>query len=122
VHAGTPVHYTATAQFTARSGTGTRAQYLSDWKRLRSQIRKKYDKRNEVAHSDISKRGMDDASTLVRLLAFPTLTSGALGGNQKLLSIEHLRERIKLFEQLSGEISTFTDQVGGALPPPPISL
>jgi hypothetical protein len=26
VHAGTPIHYTATAQFTARSGTGTRDQ------------------------------------------------------------------------------------------------
>jgi len=59
---------------------------------------------------------------MVRVLAYPTLTTGALGGNQKLLSIEQLRERIKLFEQLSGEIVTFTDQVRAALPPLPISL
>ena len=100
----------------------TSPQYLSDWKRLRNQIRKKYDKRNEVAHCDISQRGMEDGSTMVRVLAYPTLTTGALGGNQKLLSIEQLRERIKLFEQLSGEIVTFTDQVRAALPPLPISL
>jgi hypothetical protein len=65
---------------------------------------------------------MEDGSTMVRVLAYPTLTTGALGGNQKLLSIEQLRERIKLFEQLSGEIVTFTDQVRAALLPLPISL
>jgi hypothetical protein len=36
----------------------TSPQQLLDWKMLKSKIRKKYDKRNEVARSDISRRGM----------------------------------------------------------------
>ena len=92
-------------------------QYLLDWGALRKKIRKKYDKRNEVAHSDISQRG-----TVVRLLAFPTLTTGALDGNQKLLNLDQLRDRRQMFERLSGEIVQFRDQVRAALPPLPISL
>jgi hypothetical protein len=95
--------------------------YLSEWKELRKKIRKKYDKRNEVAHSDITQRGMEDGSQMVRLLAFPTLTTGALGVNQTLLSIGQLRDRIKEFEKLSGEISAFRDQVRASLARPPKS-
>jgi hypothetical protein len=86
------------------------------WKKLRKKIRKGYDKRNQVAHSDVTQRGMEDGSQLVRLLPFPTLSTGSFASDQKSLNVEDLRERKREFEQLSGEIMKFREQIRAVTP------
>ncbi len=88
---------------------------LADWIPLRKRVRKKYDKRNEVAHSDITQTRAASGKQVVRLLAFPTLTTGALGGKQKLLDTDQLSERIAAFGDLSGEVMHFQRRVGVTL-------
>ena len=92
--------------------------YLVEWKPLRSKIRRKYDKRNEIAHSDIIHRGMEDGSQLVRLAPFPTITNTTF---KTLLSMDELRERNAIFEKLAGEINRFRDRIRAiqAIPPKP---
>jgi hypothetical protein len=85
---------------------------FSEWKTtLRKKIRKNYDKRNEVAHSDIEQTGMADGSQLVRLATFTTLTKGMLSSGQTLLSIDQLHARAEEFKKLSGEIVNFMGRV-----------
>ena len=99
-----------------------RAQHLLDWKKLRAKIRRKYTKRNEVAHSDVSQSMDKDGSTLVRLLAYPTLTTGGLDGNQTFLDVKQLRERTTVFDNLGGEIGVFRDRTRAVLTRLPKSL
>lgn len=98
-----------------------RTGFLNSWKTLRDKVGKRYKKRNEVAHSDIAQTGMQDGSQLVRLLVFPTLTTGVHGGPTKLLRLAELRDRRKSFERLSNEVISFRDQVRAAPAPPPKS-
>jgi hypothetical protein len=89
-------------------------EYLKEWTKLRDNIRKKYDKRNEIAHSDLTQRGMEDGSQLVRLAAFPTLTNGAVVKRKTLLNLNELYQRKAQFENLSGDIIRFRDRVSAA--------
>lgn len=93
--------------------------YVIEWKSLRGKIRKKYDKRNEIAHSDIIQRGMDNGSQLVRLAPFPTFTNTTF---KTLLSLAELREREKIFSKLACDIVTFIDRIRALPKQPPISL
>jgi hypothetical protein len=91
---------------------------LVEWKRVRTRVRKKYDKRNEIAHSEIIHRGMQDGSQMTRLLAFPTLTKFSLGQNQKLLSVQQLEERLAAFREVSNEVVVFQNKLARLLRPP----
>lgn len=88
---------------------------LDEWKSLRKKVRKKYNKRNEVAHSDITQMGGEAGEQIVRLHAFPTLTSGSFGWNKQLLSASELQERASAFRILGAEIMSFQFRVGAAL-------
>lgn len=77
-----------------------------EWKPLRTRIRKKYNKRNEIAHSDISDRDIS-MSRRVRLLAFPTLTRGQFGNEPTLLDSGQLKDRKEAFGRLAAEIVEF---------------
>lgn len=92
--------------------------YIGEWKSLRNQIRDKYVKRNELAHSDIIQRGQEDGSTLVRLAPFPTVSNVMY---KTLLSLDQLRERNTLFEKLSADIGNFRDRIRTIPTLPPIS-
>ena len=85
--------------------------FLAEWEILRKTIRKKYNKRNEVAHSDIIQYPGSDGAQVVELAPFPTFTNSAF---QTKLSHRQLMERKNAFAALAREIVEFSDSIRAA--------
>lgn len=90
---------------------------LSEWTGLKNRLRKRYKRRNEIAHSDIAQGYSRDGKQDARLLVFPTLT-----GATKFLNSSELRLRASLFEQLAQDVMKFESRIASALRRPPVFL
>jgi hypothetical protein len=88
------------------------------WNKLRNKVRDGYDRRNQMAHSDIIQSGLKGKPVAVRILSFPTFTNGN-SPNKALFDLRQIRERREKFEQLSGEVIKVTRRLLEALAPPP---
>jgi len=79
------------------------------WKILRAKIRKKYSKRNEVAHSSAVQYSDKDGRQKVELQPFSTYSSFSSKSN--FLTLDDLRERKRSFRLLAMEVSAFRNQL-----------
>ncbi len=85
----------------------------TEWEHIRKRVRKGYNKRNEVAHSDIIQWADDNGVQVVRLAPFPTFTNGTFIIR---LSHKELMERKSSFEVMARELMKFSDRIREAQP------
>lgn len=85
----------------------------TEWHKLSEIIKKQYEKRNQIAHSDISQTGLEGGGQRVGLQPYPTITYPFGKQADLFLSAQQLRMRIVEFEGITGRIVEFRNRVIG---------
>jgi hypothetical protein len=86
------------------------SSFVDEWNVLAKAIRKRYTKRNEIAHSDIVQWGDKAGKIVVNLAPFPTFSNSL----DNRLSLKELAERQRSFVVIAQRIDDFTRRIRSA--------